>query len=43
VTLRAALSIAAGEEISRSEEAPACSIRRTCGTTRWSKEPTASL
>ena len=36
-------SIAAGESTSRSEAAPACSILRTWGITRWSKEPTASL
>ena len=28
---------------SRPEAAPACSMRRTWGITRWSKEPTASL
>jgi len=37
------ISIASGARTSRSEAAPACSILRTCGITRASKDPTASL
>ena len=33
----------AARRTSRSEAAPACSMRRTCGITRLSNEPTASL
>ncbi len=43
VIVRAPMSIAGGASTSRPESAPACSMRRTWGITRWSKEPTASL
>jgi hypothetical protein len=43
VTTRAVASDAGGASTVRSEEAPAASILRTCGTTRASNEPTASL
>jgi hypothetical protein len=43
VIVRALISIAAGALTSRPEPAPACSMRRTCGITRRSKDPTASL
>jgi hypothetical protein len=43
VTGRAEVSIAGGASIWRSEATPACSMWRICGTSLWSKEPTALL
>jgi hypothetical protein len=43
MTGRAVTSMIAGGLTSRSEWAPAASIRRTCGITPRSKEPTALL